>query len=185
MGPGRSGAAGHLIPQAVPSPLRPGWGETCLGKEAKRDDAEVCRRCWSVAPGRGAEEGKTGELFPCPAKRILLHTCPEATQPQTRTCTQQTRTQPVRRAELPGRGPSPAVGITLSAPTATQLRWARRGRKGWGQSCALFRGAGTPQDLSAVTLLLTPGSSQGGMLGCPAAPAQAVLLSGTPRATVL
>lgn len=104
-------AEGYLIPQTAPSHSRPRWGKACLGKEAKMGNYQICCRCRSVALGRecvprsrGRQGGGAASL---PSKRILLHTGPEATQPQTRTCTHQSRIQPVHRAKLPGPGTEP------------------------------------------------------------------------------
>ena len=135
---------------------------------------------------------KVGGAVSLPCKKILLHAGPKATQPQTRTCTHQTRTRPLHRAKLPGPGAEPCwwwhhpVCTHSSTPML-----AVEGQKGLGMElCPLLRGRGItgPQ----YFLLLTLRYSWGGTVSRAASLAasaqvgeQMVLISGTPRAPVV
>lgn len=138
----------------------------CLGKEAKMDNPQVCCLCRLAALSREhvpRSRGRKGRgVASLPSKRILLHTGPEATQPQTRTCTHQTRTRPLHRAKLPGPGTEPCW--RWHHPVCTHSGTpvlAVEGQKGLGtELCPLPRGRGIPGP--QYFLLLTLRSSRGG-----------------------
>ena len=130
------------------------------------DNPQVCCLCRLAALSREhvpRSRGRKGRgVASLPSKRILLHTGPEATQPQTRTCTHQTRTRPLHRAKLPGPGTEPCW--RWHHPVCTHSGTpvlAVEGQKGLGtELCPLPRGRGIPGP--QYFLLLTLRSSRGG-----------------------
>lgn len=91
------------------------------------DNPQVCYQCRLVALGRECvprSRGRKGRgTSILPSQKILLRTAPEATQPQTRTCTHQTRTRILHRAR-------DRASLVVASPRLHPHRHTRAGRGG-------------------------------------------------------